>query len=399
MTRRTDRPVRRIDLLVLRLLGGWIRAGQLIVHLPDGTVRAYRGSRPGPSATVVLHDGRLLRRLATGGAIGLADGYVAGEFDTDDLTSLIELGARHLEPDAGPRVPAPVERVGRSIWRAVTNPWEPRGPLRDIVEHYDLGNDFYALWLDPTMTYSSAVFTSPAMTLEEAQHEKYRRLADAARIGAGQRVLEIGSGWGGFAMVAAERGAEVTTVTVSKEQATYVAKLASERGVADRVDVRLQDFAATSGSFDRVVSIEMVESIPSSRWPAFAATVRDRLVPGGLAALQVITVADHHWRSSDANPDFVRRYVFPGGQVPSPGVLRRLAADQGLRWVASEEHGRSYASTLRDWRQRFDHNAEAIARMGFDERFRRMWRYYLSYCEGGFRSGRVDVSQVVLARD
>jgi cyclopropane-fatty-acyl-phospholipid synthase len=347
---------------------------------------------------VALHDGRLLRRLATGGAIGLADGYIEGEFEVDDLAVLIELAALHLEPGDRPAIPAPIERAGRAIWRSLTDATSPRGPLRDVVQHYDLGNAFYERWLDATMTYSAAVFSDAAMTLEDAQREKYRRLADAAAIGPGDRVLEIGSGWGGFALHAASLGAEVTTVTVSREQATYVEKLASEHGVADRIEVQLRDFAVTTGTYDHVVSIEMIESIPAERWPAFMATVHDRLAPGGRAALQIITVADRHWASSNANPDFIRRYVFPGGQVPSPGVLRRLEAEHGLELRSRELHGPSYARTLRAWRERFDANADAIAAMGFDERFRRMWRYYLAYCEGGFRAGRVDVEQVVLTR-
>jgi cyclopropane-fatty-acyl-phospholipid synthase len=386
------------DRATLRLLGSRIRRGRLVVHLPDGRTRVFRGSRPGPSATVAVHDGRLLRRLATGGAIGLADGYVEGEFEVDDLAALIELAALHLEPGERPSIPAPIERAGRAIWRSLTDATSPRGPLRDVVQHYDLGNAFYERWLDASMTYSSAVFAEPGMTLEDAQREKYRRLADAAAIGPGDHVLEIGSGWGGFALHAASLGAEVTTVTVSREQATYVEKLASEHGVADRIEVRLEDFAATTGTYDHVVSIEMIESIPAERWPAFMTTVHDRLAPGGRAALQIITVADRHWASSNANPDFIRRYVFPGGQVPSPGVLRRLEAEHGLELRWRELHGASYARTLRAWRERFDGNADAIAAMGFDERFRRMWRYYLAYCEGGFRAGRVDVEQVVLMR-
>ena len=390
--------VRAADRVVLGVLGSQIRLGRLEVHLPGGVRRVYRGARPGPEVTLTIRDGRLLRRLASGGAIGLADGYIAGDLETDDLAGLIELGALHLEPGNRPGLPATVERAGRAIWRAVSTSSIPRGPLRDVVEHYDLGNDFYERWLDPSMTYSSAVFSGPSMSLEDAQQEKYRRLADGAGVGPGDRVLEIGSGWGGFAMHAAGLGAEVTTVTVSKEQATYVEKLASERGVADRIDVRLEDFADTTGTYDRVVSIEMIESLPARRWPAFMATIRDRLGDDGRAALQIITVADRHWASSNANPDFIRRYVFPGGQVPSPGVLRRLEAEHGLVLRSRALHGASYARTLRAWRERFDANAEAIATMGFDERFRRMWRYYLSYCEGGFRAGRVDVEQLVLTR-
>jgi cyclopropane-fatty-acyl-phospholipid synthase len=389
--------VATIDRAILRLVGGRLRVGGLTVDLPDGSTRVYRGRSEGPRARVEVHDTRLFRRLAATGAIGLADAYVAGDFDADDLASLLELGALHLEPHHAPRLPAAVTRFGKAAWRAIGRADRTRGPLRDIVEHYDLGNAFYAQWLDPTMTYSSAVFVDPGMSLHDAQREKYRRLGAAMDVREGDRVLEIGSGWGGMAVyLAGALGADVTTVTVSKEQARYVEKLAAEHGVADRVAVRLEDFSRTPGTYDHIVSIEMIESIPRTRWAPYFATLRDRLAPGGSIGLQVITVADHHWESSDANPDFIRRYVFPGGQVPSPRVLRQLADAHGLAWRSNEEHGRSYARTLAAWRAAFDARWPQIAEIGFDERFRRMWRYYLSYCEGGFRAARVDVSQIVL---
>jgi cyclopropane-fatty-acyl-phospholipid synthase len=247
------------------------------------------------------------------------------------------------------------------------------------------------------MTYSSAVFAREDMSLEEAQREKYLRIAQAAGLRAGMRVLEVGSGWGGFAaFAAAELGCTVTTVTVSGEQATWVEKLMADRGLGDRVEVRLEDFARTPGTYDAIVSIEMIESIPRTRWVEYFRALADRLGPGGRIGLQAITVADRHWASSDANPDFIRRYVFPGGQVPSPGVLRADAAVAGLRTTARQGYGSSYALTLAEWRRRFDAAWPAIAGLGFDERFKRMWQYYLSYCEGGFRAGRTDVSQIVL---
>ena len=265
------------------------------------------------------------------------------------------------------------------------------------MEHYDLGNAFFREWLDGSMTYSSAVFAREDMSLEEAQREKYLRIAQAVGLRAGMRVLEVGSGWGGFAAFAAgELGCSVTTVTVSGEQATWVEKLMADRGLGDRVEVRLEDFSRTPGTYDAIVSIEMIESIPRTRWVEYFRALADRLGPGGRIGLQAITVADRHWASSDANPDFIRRYVFPGGQVPSPGVLRADAAAAGLRITARQGYGSSYALTLAEWRRRFDAAWPAIAGLGFDERFKRMWQYYLSYCEGGFRAGRTDVSQVVL---
>ena len=390
-------PPRAVDLALLDAVGRRVRWGSLAVDLPGGGRRTYAGRGAGPEAHVELHQTRLLRRLATLGAIGLADGYVAGDFDSPDLSSVIELGALHLEDGAG--VPAPVDRAGRAIWRRLGRAATPRGPLRDIVQHYDLGNDFYALWLDPSMTYSSGVFVDEDASLEEAQHEKYRRLADATGIRRGDAVLDIGCGWGGFAVYAAEAlGCHVTAITVSREQFDHVGKLVAERGLGDLVEVRLEDFRDTRGAFDRIVSIEMIESIPQQLWTPYFRALHDLTRPGGTIGLQAIVVADRHWRASDENPDFIRRYVFPGGQVPAPMVLRDLARRHGLGWREDHGYGSSYAQTLHAWLEAFDERPEAIRGLGYDERFRRMWRYYLSYCEGGFRAGRVDVRQIVLER-
>lgn len=394
------RPVAwRVDGWILDLLGSRIRAGALEVELPDGGRRRYRGARPGPRARVTVHDTRVMRRLATVGAIGLADAYVAGELDTPDPATLIELCALHLEPDHGVRVPAALDVAGRALWRRIGRAAAPRGPLVDVVQHYDLGNAFYELWLDPSMTYSSAVFARPGMSLAEAQHEKYRRLAEATGIRPGEHVLEIGCGWGGFAVFAAEElGCRVTAVTVSREQLDRVEKRIADRGLGHRVEARLQDFRDVDGRFDRTVSIEMIESIPKQLWAPYFAQLRRLTRQGGTVGLQIITVADRHWRTSNANADFIRRYVFPGGQVPAPAVLHGLARAHGLTWREDHGYGASYARTLRAWREAFDAHETEIAALGFDERFRRMWRYYLAYCEGGFRAGRVDVRQIVLER-
>ncbi|MGE5459716.1 MAG: class I SAM-dependent methyltransferase [Solirubrobacterales bacterium] len=382
---------------VLERLAGGLRCGSLVVRYADGSACTFVGARPGPAAEVDLHDERLIRRLVTTGAIGLADGWIAGEFDSPDLASVIELGALHLEPRDRPRVPAVLERAGRAAWKAIGPASVPRGPLRTTVEHYDLGNGFFRAWLDRSMTYSSAVFAREDMSLEEAQQEKYRRISAAAGLRAGMHVLEIGAGWGGFATHAAgDLGCVVTTVTDSREQATWVEKLLADRGLGDRVEVRLEDFSRTPGTYDAIVSIEMIESIPRARWPEFFRVLAARLAADGRIGVQAITVGDRHWDSSNANPDFIRRYVFPGGQVPSPGVVRADASAADLRLVARSGYGVSYARTLAEWRRRFDAAWPQLVDLGFDDRFKRMWQYYLSYCEGGFRSGRVDVSQIVL---
>ena len=386
--------------LILDLILGRIRAGSIEVRFPDGSRRRWSGRLPGPGARVELHDWRLIRRLATTGAMGLADGWIAGEFDSPDLAALIELSSMHLEPEHRTRLPAWARRAGRSAWRAVGSLGAPKGPLRTTVEHYDLGNEFFGAWLDPTMTYSSAIFAREDMTLEEAQHEKIRRLAEITGLREGMRVLEIGSGWGGFATYAAgDLGCEVTTVTVSKEQAHYVEQLVTDRGLGGRVDVRLEDYLQTTGRYDAVISVEMIESIPARRWPGYFRAIHDRLVPGGRAGLQVIVVADHHWDESNASDDFARRFIFPGGQVPAPKVVRGDSEAAQLRIVRDDGFGDSYARTLATWRANFDAAWPQLSAMGFDEAFKRMWQYYLSYCGGGFAARRVDVRQMVFERD
>ncbi len=384
---------------ILDIVGSRVRAGKASITMPDGTHRTFEGRHPGPAAHVELHRWRPLRLVTTTGAIGLADAYVRGDYDVDDLEAFLELCALHLEPAYREPVPEWLHRLGRTAWRLLGSPSRPRGPLTDIVQHYDLGNEFYAEWLDETMTYSSAVFAREGMTLAQAQHEKYRRLAARAGVEPGDRVLEIGSGWGGFAIyLASELDCHVTTVTISKEQHDLVGKAVAEHGLVDRVDARLQDFRTVGGSYDRIVSVEMMESVPQRLWDPFFRQLHDRVRPGGSVALQLIVVADHHWRDSDEHPDFVRRYIFPGGQVPAPSVLHQLAQRHDLSWREDHGFGVSYARTLACWLEAFDRAWPRIAEMGFDDRFRRMWRYYLAYCGAGFASGRTDVRQIVLDR-
>ncbi len=386
-----------LDRSLVDAIAGTIRVGRLTLVFPSGKHHVYEGNGSGPAAEVRLHDPKLVRRLVTVGAIGLADGYIDGDFDTPDLPALIELAARNVERRS--ELPEFVDRILRAIWRHLGGAAAPRGPLDDIVQHYDLDNKFFGLWLDPTMTYSSATFVRDDMTLEEAQEDKYRRLAAATGIRQGDAVLEIGCGWGGFAVYAAKTfGARVTAITVSKEQFDYVGKLVADRGLSELVETRLEDFRDTRGTFDRIVSIEMLESVPRRMWSPYFGHLRRLIGPHGSIGLQVITIADRHWQTSDRNPDFARRYVFPGGQVPALKILRDLARIHALDWLEDRAYGDSYARTLRSWREEFEANEPQIASLGFDERFRRMWRYYLSYCEGGFRAGRVDVRQIVLAR-
>jgi cyclopropane-fatty-acyl-phospholipid synthase len=272
------------------------------------------------------------------------------------------------------------------------------GSRRNIRHHYDLGNAFYALWLDAGMSYSSALYRTPDLTLEEAQEAKHARIVALLEPEPHHAVLEIGCGWGGLATRLGEIGCTVTGLTLSPAQLDYGREVVEARGLAAQVDLRLQDYRLSSGSFDRVVSIEMLEAVGEAFWPRYFEILRERLKPGGLAVLQVITIDDVRFETYRRSPDFIQRYIFPGGMLPPSAALRHQIAAAGLVLRRVETFGDGYARTLVAWRQRFSGSWSQIAAMGFSERFRRMWDYYLCYCEAGFRAGAIDVGLWQIAR-
>lgn len=382
----------------LRLTARNWTEGSLEVVTPDGVVVPVRGQGPGPEAQLVVKSYRFVGRVLSGGSIGFAEAYMAGEWDTPDLSVLLETLSRNFDRLRGlvggnPLVSA-LHRIAHRL-----GPNDRAGSRRNIHAHYDLGNAFYEAWLDPTMTYSAAVFDRTDQPLNEAQTNKYRRLAQKAGIGPGDTVLEIGCGWGGFAEFAArEIDARVTGLTISQAQFDYARKRLFEQGLNEKTDVRLMDYRDMGGTFDKVVSIEMFEAVGERWWPTFFRAVRDRLKPGGLAAMQIITLRDDLFDRYRRRADFIQRYIFPGGVLPSEARLRPVVGDAGLTWRCTTRHGRDYARTLALWGQRFQEAWRDIAGQGFDQRFRRLWTYYLAYCEAGFRTGRTDVIQMGLAR-
>jgi cyclopropane-fatty-acyl-phospholipid synthase len=387
-------PARR----VLDALASRLTSGVLTVTLPSGERASYRGAEPGPAADIRIHRLRAFRRLLTGGDIGFAQSYLDGDWDSDDLVALIELGAQN-EASLGQAI------EGRNWTRALNRGLHllrrntKRGSRRNIAAHYDLGNEFYRLWLDPTMTYSAALFAEPGETLEAAQERKYARMAEIAGLRPEHEVLEIGCGWGGCCVWAARKiGCWVTAVTISQRQYDYAKERIAVAGLSERVEVRLQDYRDLRGQYDRIVSIEMLEAVGERYWPVFFETLRARLTPGGRAALQVITIDDAAFPAYRDRADFVQRYVFPGGMLPSPPALRAAVGGAGLTWERGSDHGADYARTLADWHWRFEQAWPEIAALGFDERFHRLWRFYLAYCEAGFRGGRVGLMQVGLSR-
>ena len=397
----TRRPGRRLC-TASRLafaLADRIRYGAFDVTVPEGETRRCGGREPGPVGPLTINNPRFLRRMVLGGNIGLGESYVDGDWDSGDLANFLTVGAMNYEALAETLNGGAVRRAVNRLIHAGLNRNSRRGSRRNIAHHYDLGNAFYARWLDPGMTYSSAQFDATAMKLESAQARKYDLLADRLALGPDSSVLEIGCGWGGFAeRVAKQRGARITGITISREQHDYAKARMQREGLNERVDIRLIDYRDLEGRFDHIASIEMFEAVGEKYWPVFFATLRERLREGGRAALQIITIGERHFDAYRRRPDFIQRYIFPGGMLPSPGVLKRQAEGAGLSQVGSEGFGQSYARTLAEWNMRFQAAWQDIREMGFDARFKRMWEYYLSYCEAGFRAGKVDVKRVILAK-
>jgi cyclopropane-fatty-acyl-phospholipid synthase len=362
-----------------------IEVGALTAVLPDGTSLRSQGAAPGPEAVWILHRWRALRRLLLGGDIGFATAYIDGDWSSPDPVALLELAGRNLARIPGASgAPAPVRLLHRLAHRARAN--TRAGSRRNIVAHYDLGNAFYRLWLDAGMNYSSALYREPGLSLEAAQAAKQALVLDMLGVRPGERVLEIGCGWGDLAGRLADAGAEVTGITLSPAQLAH----AGAR-LGGRARLLLQDYRDTEGRYERIVSIEMIEAVGEAYWPVYFDTLRCRIAPGGAAVIQAITIGDEWMAEYRRGADFIQRHVFPGGMLPSPGEIARLAAAHGFAIVRHESFGPSYARTLAEWRTRFHAAWPAIAAQGFGPRFRRLWDYYLAYCEAGFRAGRVDV--------
>lgn len=372
--------------------------GQLSVRLPDGRELVFQGEKDGTTASITIRSYKFAWPIALNGSIGAAEAFLSGYWESDDIVGVLELFAENRSVFTGAlnglSLPLLIERAGHLLRRN-----SRAGSKKNIHYHYDLGNNFYKRWLDPTMTYSSARFQNPGEDLSAAQHNKYRSLAENMELGPDHSVLEIGCGWGGFAEYAAsEIGCNVTALTISKEQLDFARKRIFEKGLNEKVEVRYQDYRDVDEKFDRIASIEMFEAVGEQYWPAYFAKVRDALRPGGQAGLQIITIDDNSFETYRRGVDFIQRYIFPGGMLPSPSALKTQVTEAGLSWKTSTEFGLDYAETLARWRDRFLDAWPEIRELGFDERFRRMWEYYLAYCEAGFRSGNVDVTQLTLSR-
>jgi cyclopropane-fatty-acyl-phospholipid synthase len=372
-----------------------LRHGSLAVTFPDGRCVVARGSDNGPDAAIRLHNWNLTNRALTSGTIGVAESYIDGDWESPDIASFLELvlinGEATTKYARGSSIMRVVERV-RHWMHANTK----TGSKRNISAHYDLGNSFYEQWLDPTMTYSSALYSTGANDLQSAQRAKYRTLAEATGIKPNDHVLELGCGWGGFAEFAAsELNCRVTGLTISREQLAFAEDRIRRAGLSDKVEFRFRDYRDETGVYDSIVSIEMFEAVGEKYWPVFFGKMKACLRPGGTAGLQIITINEAAYDTYRARPDFIQRYVFPGGMLPTPSILKSLGKDHGLAHLCERVFPDDYARTLAEWRNRFWQSWEKMIPLGFDDRFKKLWEFYLHYCEAGFRASYIDVRQVV----
>lgn len=375
------------------------RKGHLTFELPDGRRIVFQNIEPGPAATVRVHDFRFIKRALAGGDVAFAESYMDGDWSTDDLTAVLRFFSTNF--DSAKRLSRGNILVrSMNMLRHVLSRRNSRsGARKNIMAHYDLGNAFYEKWLDPSMTYSSALFDSPNESLMRGQQRKYEAICDRIQAGPSSSILEIGCGWGGFAEHAAKRrGSKVTCLTISPAQKEYAEARMQREGLSDRVEIRLEDYRDHQGTYDGVASIEMFEAVGEAYWPSYFGKVFSSLKDGAKAALQIITIDDELFPSYRKRVDFIQQHIFPGGMLISEKVLKEQFAEAGLRHGGVSYFGEDYARTCREWARAFNGRWSEIRELGFDEQFRRLWNFYLSYCEAGFSDGRINVGQFQVSK-
>ncbi len=363
--------------------------GRLRLTLPSGRT-ALLGKGAGCEVALSLRSYRAIRKTMHRGLLGFAEAYLAGDFETDSLDDLFRFFFDN-EAMISRALPGLLRSASRDRSFHTRRRNTRTGSRRNIAAHYDLGNDFYKQWLDPSMLYSSAIYRGQNVSLDEAQAIKTAAILAALDLREGGSVLEIGCGWGAVAEAMAGSGASVRAITISEQQLLAARARIAEAGLAARAQVAFEDYRDTVGQFDRIVSIEMIEAVGEDNWPAYFRTIHDRLRPGGHAVIQAITIRDDLYDGYRAKADFIQRYIFPGGMLPTVAMLERHGCAAGLGFEEVERFGSSYASTLAEWQSRFSAAWPRIEALGFDGRFRRMWDYYLSYCRVGFERGTIDV--------
>lgn len=394
-------PVAWRDEMLLKIASAFLKRvgdGRLRLTLPSGSAAVIGVEGGEIDASIDIRSFKVVRRAMQRGALGFAEGYINGEVETESLGDVFRFFIANFES---------LNRAGKGLFQSrvfdriahARRDNTREGSRRNISEHYDLGNAFYDKWLDPSMTYSSALFEKPDLSLAQAQHAKYRKIIDALELQKPGRILEIGCGWGGMAEQLARAGHDVSAITVSREQLKYSQDRMQSANLSAAVDVRFQDYRDVDGQFDGIVSVEMIEAVGAAHWETYFKVLKDRLTPSGSAVLQAITINEQDYPRYVKHPDFIQRYIFPGGMLPTKTIMAKRAAENGMRLETVATFGPDYAETLRQWRERFNAAWPEISPLGFDEKFRRLWNYYLTYCEIGFDTGVTDVGIYRLVRD
>jgi cyclopropane-fatty-acyl-phospholipid synthase len=384
------------EIFLRRILLG-LECGQLAIDTPAGERLVFNGHRSDQQARLKIHRWRSLWRLMSSGDIGFGDAYVAGEWSSPNLVNLLKLACNNSSMEE-PLTSVPAPRSWRRLRHAL-NRNTRSGSRRNIAAHYDLGNAFYQEWLDQGMTYSAGLFSSMGQTLEQAQDAKLDRVLNLLDLTGGEKVLEIGCGWGSLAeKIMDQHDCTLTAVTLSTEQLDFAHRRLHEDILAGNCDLRLQDYRDVRGIFDRIVSIEMLEAVGEAYWSTYFENLRDLLCSGGVAVLQVITIDEERFEVYRRRPDFIQKYIFPGGMLPTTKIIERETTKAKLEFVSAEFFGEGYARTLEEWRRRFLESWPAIEALGFDERFKRTWEYYLAYCQAGFETGAINVGLYKVVR-
>ena len=373
--------------------------GSIILEWPNGNINNIEASQDGPNAKLIIHDNQVAKEIIKGGSVKFAELYISKKVSTDNLTNLIHYFA--VNNDQAENT-LKISFIKNLFYKFIhfQNKNTKNQAKKNISHHYDLGNKFYEYWLDKSMTYSSAIFHEKSIEIEDAQNNKYKRLAELSSINNGDEVLEIGCGWGGFAeFLGKNYDCKVTAITISEEQFKFATKRIEKAKLAEKVKIVFCDYRNLSGKFDKIISIEMFEAVGSEYWNTFFKKVESVLKPKGSISLQLITIDDKIYDVYKINPDFIQKYIFPGGMLPSMKVLKNILGNTSLNIKSIDSYANDYAKTLNIWNKQFNQNWSKIEKLGFDERFKLLWNYYLSYCEGGFLSKNIDLKQINLTLD
>ena len=373
--------------------------GSIILEWPNGNINKIEASQDGPNAKLIIHDNQVAKEIIKGGSVKFAELYISKKVSTDNLTNLIHYFAVNNDQAENTLKISFIKNLFNKFIH-FQNKNTRNQAKKNISRHYDLGNKFYEYWLDKSMTYSSAIFHDKSIGIEDAQNNKYKRLAELSSINNGDEVLEIGCGWGGFAeFLGKNYDCKVTAITISEEQFKFATKRIKKAKLDEKVKIVFCDYRNLSGKFDKIISIEMFEAVGSEYWSAFFKKVESVLKPKGSISLQLITIDDKIYDVYKINPDFIQKYIFPGGMLPSMKVLKNILGNTSLNIKSIDSYANDYAKTLNIWNKQFNQNWSKIEKLGFDERFKLLWNYYLSYCEGGFLSKNIDLKQINLTID